>query len=58
MPKSPLYRLALAAAASAFLAGAAYAQSSDPAAIVQLLTWSANAVQQMTASLKGQFAPA
>jgi hypothetical protein len=33
-------------------------QSSDPAAIVQLLTWSANAVQQMTASLKGQFAPA
>jgi phospholipid transport system substrate-binding protein len=32
MPKSPLYRLALAAAASAFLAGAAYAQSSDPAA--------------------------
>ena len=32
MPKSPLYRLALAAAASGFLAGAAYAQSSDPAA--------------------------
>src|SRR3569833_262648 len=32
MPKAPLYRLALAAAASAFLAGAAYAQSSDPAA--------------------------
>jgi phospholipid transport system substrate-binding protein len=32
MPKSPLYRLALAAAASAFLAGAAFAQSSDPAA--------------------------
>ena len=32
-------------------------QSSDPAAIVQLLTWSADSVQQMTASLKGQFAP-
>lgn len=32
MPKSPLYRLALAAAASALLAGAAHAQSSDPAA--------------------------
>ena len=32
MPKSPLYRLALAAAASALLAGAAYAQASDPAA--------------------------
>lgn len=32
MPKSPLCRLALAAAASAFLAGAAYAQASDPAA--------------------------
>jgi phospholipid transport system substrate-binding protein len=32
MPKSPLYRLALAAGASAFLAGAAYAQASDPAA--------------------------
>jgi phospholipid transport system substrate-binding protein len=31
MPKSPLYRFALAAAASALLAGAAYAQSSDPA---------------------------
>ena len=32
MPKSPLYRFALAAAASALLAGAAYAQGSDPAA--------------------------
>jgi phospholipid transport system substrate-binding protein len=32
MPKSPLYRLALAAAASALVAGAAYAQASDPAA--------------------------
>ena len=32
MPKSPLYRLALAAAASVLLAGAAYAQASDPAA--------------------------
>ena len=32
MPKSPLFRLALAASASAFLAGAAYAQASDPAA--------------------------
>jgi len=32
MPKTTLYRLALAAAASALLAGAAYAQASDPAA--------------------------
>ncbi len=32
MPKSPLIRLTLAAAASALLAGAAYAQASDPAA--------------------------
>jgi phospholipid transport system substrate-binding protein len=32
MPKSPLYRIALAAAASALLAGGAYAQASDPAA--------------------------
>ena len=32
MPKSPLIRLALAAVASTALAGAAYAQSSDPAA--------------------------
>ena len=32
MPKSPLYRLVLAAGASALLAGAAYAQASDPAA--------------------------
>jgi phospholipid transport system substrate-binding protein len=32
MPKSPLYRFALAAAVSALLAGAAYAQSADPAA--------------------------
>ena len=32
MPKSPLHRLAVAVAASALLTGAAYAQSSDPAA--------------------------
>jgi len=32
MPKLPLYRLALAAAASTALAGAAFAQASDPAA--------------------------
>jgi phospholipid transport system substrate-binding protein len=32
MPKSPLIRFALVAAASAILAGAAYAQASDPAA--------------------------
>jgi phospholipid transport system substrate-binding protein len=32
MPKSTLYRLALAAAASTALAGAAFAQASDPAA--------------------------
>ena len=32
MPKSPLFRLALAAVASTALAGAAFAQASDPAA--------------------------
>jgi phospholipid transport system substrate-binding protein len=32
MPRSPIFRLALAAGASALLAGAAFAQASDPAA--------------------------